>query len=121
VSKGDPLDADLSFPLRLGVPLLSAGLFVGIRGANRQAVDSLCREFSSTGHAPTEPSNRLRFGGVGLQPDLDQAADGFGAGCLARSGPMFDLINECLGQSRADERVLTRCGATPPFFWVHLN
>src|ERR1035438_9672171 len=62
-------------PLRLE-PTLAAGLFVGVRGANRQDIDSLCRELSCTGHALTEPFDRLRFRGVGLQPDLDQPADG---------------------------------------------
>jgi hypothetical protein len=50
-----------------------------------------------------------------LQPDLDQAADGFGAGCALSFCPIHDLLHQSVGYPNAIKRLGTS-GRTPSLF-----
>ncbi len=52
------------------------------------------------------------------QPELDQAADGLGAGCIVRRSPRCDRCSGLGRNTSRDERILTGCGPASGFF-VH--
>jgi hypothetical protein len=89
------------------------------RGINH-FVDRLGGELLSAQPPAAGLGNRLPCR-LRLEPELDQAPDGFGAGDAIRGGPLLDLINKGLRQARADKRVFAGCRSTTPLFWVHLN